>query len=195
MEAENYINQKIEIYLSYDFLTTDQYSAILTATNNVYKSIAINSFFGNLNYYNLPFAVTYPIPLCIEEVNTGNSISTKFSLENRFFPKVTIENGDTINIALPKWTAIVILSGMVISYGVDKYEKFLDIRIKQLELDEKTKVALIEESKNLQEIKGSTNNSTYSELQQNYYLFQTQIQKPNIKKAEINGNNIINPDN
>ncbi len=133
--------------------------------------------------------MAYPIPLCLEEVLTGNSINTKFSFAKRFFPSVYVKD-ETINVILPQWTAVLILSGLVLSYGMDKYKDYLDIRIKQLELNEKTREEIKAQSEQLNKINATPNNSTVTNIQQNVYLFQSQIYQPNIKQVQINDQTI-----
>ena len=177
------------MYLQYDYLTVEQYSKMITAANQVYKSLAGSLLFGQTNYLSVPFVVTYPIPLCLEEVYTGNSINTKFSFSKRFFPSISVEN-ETINIILPQWAALIILSGLVLSYGMDKYKDYLEIRIKQLELNEKTREELKTQSEQLNKISSTPNNTTYINIQQSVYLFQSQIYQPNIKQVKINDQTI-----
>src|SRR5438874_1556956 len=98
MASESFITENLELYLNYEYLTADQYSKIIHATNGVYKTLANILIFGEFNYFNSPNIITYPIPLCLEEVRTGNSLSTKFSFAKRFFPGIKIENNETINI-------------------------------------------------------------------------------------------------
>ncbi|GIQ60034.1 hypothetical protein Flavo103_31700 [Flavobacterium collinsii] len=203
-KENNFIEENINIYIDYDFITIEQYSSIIKAINEIYKEIVttcIYQDYDDIDYPLLSFP-PYSIPLCLEEINTGNSITTKITLENRFFPSFTIENGEVLKIALPKWTATLILVGMIGTYGIDKYEQYLDIRIKQLdvkikekELAEKsaeaklhkdTKIEIQKQSAKLQSIK-KKNNHHYSRIQQNYYLIQTQIQQTNINVVEING--------
>ncbi len=190
MANEDFINENLSLYLKFDYLTAEQYSKIILATNEVYKSIASSLIFGQINYLSSPYIVTYPIPLCIEEVYTGNSINTKFSFAKRFFPSVEIENNETINIILPQWTAALILSGLVLSYGIDKYKDYLDIRIKQLELNEKTREEIKAQSEQLNKLTSNSNNAAVTNIQQNIYLFQSQIYQPNIKQVQINDQTI-----
>src|SRR5690606_39100219 len=117
MANEDFINENLSLYLKYDYLTVEQYSKIITPTNEVYKSLASSLIFGQINYLNSPFIVAYPIPLCLEEVLTGNSINTKFSFAKRFFPSAYVQD-ETINVILPQWTAVLILSGLILSYGM-----------------------------------------------------------------------------
>lgn len=189
MERENFINEKLEIYLDFDFLTAEQYSTIIYATNKVYLGVANSLIFGDFYYYNSPYVITYPLPLCLEEVMTGNSISTKFSLEKRFLPKIAIED-ETLKIILPQWSAVLILSGIILSYGMDRYEKYLDIRLKQMEINEKMRQEVHEQAKRLENFKNQPNNPTATNIQQNVYLFLSQIYQPNIKTVEINGEKI-----
>ncbi|WP_396146394.1 hypothetical protein [Flavobacterium sp.] len=203
-KENNFIEENINIYIDYDFITIEQYSSIIKAINEIYKEIVTTCIYQDYDDLDYPFLnfPPYNIPLCLEEINTGNSITTKITLENRFFPSFTIENGEVLKIVLPKWTATLILAGMVGTYGIDRYEQYLDIRVKQLDvkikekelaekpaegkLHEETKKEIQKQSEKLQTIK-KKNNHHYSRIQQNYYLIQTQIQQTNINIVEING--------
>lgn len=189
MANEDFINEKLNLYLKYDYLTAEQYSKIIAATNEVYKSLASSLIFGQINYLNSPFIIAYPIPLCLEEVFTGNSINTKFSFAKRFFPDIYVKD-ETINVILPQWTAVLILSGLILSYGMDRYKDYLDIRIKQLELNEKTRQEIKAQSEQLNKLTSNPNNATVTNIQQNIYLFRSQIYQPNIKKVQINDQTI-----
>jgi hypothetical protein len=186
MAGEDFVNEKLNLYISYDYLTAEQYSKIIHSTNEVYKSLTNCLIFGQINYLNSPNIVSYPIPLCLEEVYTGNSINTKFSFAKRFFPSVTLENNETINIILPQWTAILILSGLILSYGMDKYKDYLDIKIKQMELKEKDREELKAYAEQLDKINSLPNNSAISNIKQNVHLFQSQIYQQNIRQVNIN---------
>jgi hypothetical protein len=191
MASEGFINENLELYLNYEYLTADQYSKIIQATNGVYKTLANALIFGDMNYFNSPYIITYPIPLCLEEVRTGNSINTKFSFAKRFFPGIKIENNETINIILPKWSAILIVAGVVLTYGMDRYKDYLDIRLKQLEVNEKTRTEAKAHMKRLEDITSNANNPTTYILQQNINLFKSQIHQPNIQEVRVNGQQIF----
>lgn len=200
----NFIQENIQIYVDYDFITVEQYSEIIKAINEIYKEVVTLCIYQNYDDVDYPFLnfPPYQIPLCLEEVKTGNSITTKITLENRFFPGFEIENGEILKITLPKWTASLILAGLVATYGIDKYEQYLDIRIKQLDvkikekeldkkptemkLHEETKSEIQKQSKKLQSSKEKSKHH-HSRIKQNYYLIQTQIEQTNINIVEING--------
>lgn len=198
-KENNFIEQSIDIYIDYSFLPVDQYASIIKSTNKIYNQVVRFAVFDDIEIwdeFDYPFYYmrSHSFPLCIEEINTGNSINTKFSIENRFLPGFSIENGDTLKIAIPKWSAAIILAGQILSYGMDKYEQYLDIRVKELdekikniELRDKTKEELLKQSAVLQEAKKSPNNPVYTKIQKNYYSFQTKIQQSNINVVEING--------
>lgn len=206
-KENNFIEENIQIYIDYDFITIEQYSSIIKAMNEIYKEIVTTCIYQNYDDLDYPFLhfPPYQIPLCLAEVNTGNSITTKITLENRFFPGFEIENGEILKIALPKWTATLILAGMIATYGMDKYEQYLDIRVKQLDvkikekelaekpaemkLHQETKREIKKQSGKIKSLK-EKNNHHYSRIQQNYYLIQTQIQQTNINIVEINGDRI-----
>ncbi|WP_324720968.1 hypothetical protein [Salinimicrobium sp. HB62] len=193
----NFIDENINIYIDFNYLTAKQLSIIINSANEIYNDliqIGVFDDFVSFSPENHYFSRFLHIPLCIQQINTGNSVNTKFSLENRLFPGYRIENGDTLKILLPKWSAAVIMTGYILTYGVEKYEQFLEIKIKELELEEKQdernerkKRELQNQSLKLSEYRNQRNNSTYINIQTNYYQFQSQIQQKNINKVEVNG--------
>jgi len=204
-QEANFSNENISLYIDYQYLTMQQLASIIEAINGLYKELAdtviYNRYYNSFNIlpYDIRFARVLEIPLCIEQINTGNSINAKFSFDNNFFPSFEIENSDTLKIILPKWSATLIILGAILSYGVDKYEQYLDIRIKELEIAEKENniknpisQELKKQSERLSEAKNQPSNRTYVTIQKNYYAFQSEIQQSNIKTVEINGNVVKN---
>ena len=197
----NFSSENISLYIDYQYLTMQQFASIIEAINGIYKELADTLIYENrydnpvdIFPYDIPFTRIIEIPLCIEQISTGNSINTKFSFDNKFFPSFEIENSDTLKIILPKWSATLIIAGAILSFGFDKYEQYLDIRIKELEIIEKENniknpisQELKKQSEKLTEAKNKPSNRTYVSIQKNYYAFQSEIQQSNIKVVEVNG--------
>lgn len=193
---DNFISENLSIYIDYDFLTVQQYSAILTAINNVFNDVVRISIYherDNIDIYDYYYYRRYlDLPLCVQTINTGGSINFKVSLERKFFPGLEIENGDTLKILLPKWTAALIVTAAILGYGMDKYQQYLDIRNKELdnELKERELANKINEEVNHQlkfiDVAKNNNSSLYFDLNQNYNSFQSEIYNRNIYKVEVN---------
>ena len=87
---------------------------------------------------------------------------------------------------MPKWTAVLYLTGFVLNYGMEAYKNTLDIKLKQLEFQEKTRVELKSKADRLNEITSGDQNSTAAAIQQNIYLYRSQIYQTNIKEVRLN---------
>jgi hypothetical protein len=195
MASEGFINANLNLYLQFEYLTAEQFSSIVQATNEVYKIVANALKIDYSKFFDEPGLMAYPVPLCLQEVRTGNSIEIKFSFAKRFFPEFEINNKGTLNVILPKWSAILILSGMMLTYGLDIRNKILEGQKMQAELHEKAKIEVQSQTKQLNGILSKPNNPTVYILQQNISLFQAQVVQPNIQEITINGQRLVLPKN
>jgi len=189
MANENeYSESSIKLYLSYDYLTIEQYANILSAVNKVYSGLANSLIFGDFNYYNSPYVISYPIPLCIEEMRTGNSIEAKFSFKKRFFPKIKYKD-DQLNIILPEWSGVVIIAGALLYGGLSTYNLILDTRLKQQQINAETEKVVREQVILLDDLRNK-NAPTVLSVQEGLAQFNSQIYQRNIKEVSVDGEKI-----
>lgn len=187
MENESFISEHLELYLKYEYLTVDQYSTIISSINGLTKNLSRILIYGDLNYLTSTKIIVYDIPLCIQEVHTGNSIKTKITYSKKFFPELQIDNGDTLNISLPQWSSVIIIAGYILSYGMSGYKDYLEIKLKQQELDEKLKKELINQQTSLEKISSKPSSAIGASISRDVETFRSQLYLPNIKEAHING--------
>lgn len=190
MKNEELAEPAFEIYMQYDFLTTQQYSLMLNSVNQIYTYVigaVLTDEEFNTRDYNFSLNAFYP--LCIDEAITGQSIKTRFSAKRKVFPSYKFEKGDLV-IIIPKWYAAIIITSLILMYGLELYAKFLDIHIKQLDLDEKTKSNLFRQSEQISNLNDETAKQNIDKW---HSMFKTSIvQSENIKEVKIilDGNSI-----
>lgn len=180
-----YAESHITLFLSYDYLAAEQYATILSSINKVYTATANALIFGDFSYYNSPYVISYPVPLCIQELHTGNSIEAKFSFKKTFFPKIKYKD-EQLNIILPQWAGVVIVVGTLLYGGLHTYNLFLDTRLKQLELEEKTEKVIREQVIMLDDLRKQKAPAVLG-IQEGLAQFDTQIFQKNIKAVSIDG--------
>lgn len=128
-------NQKIDphylnVYITYTNLTSTSLGYILSSWGKIADFIS-KSYSDNFNikYIILP-------TLEIESVHTGNSI--KFSFGEGWLPNITSDKNNDIIINVPKKLGIPLLTGYLMlntaTKVLDIHNKYLDNRIKQLEI-------------------------------------------------------------
>ncbi|HRG53911.1 MAG TPA: hypothetical protein PLL00_13850 [Bacteroidia bacterium] len=93
---------------------------------------------------------------------------------------------------MPYWAALVMVTCSIIYAGLEGYEKYLDIQLKRLDLDEKTKEHIARQSSEMENLKSEPLNPVTINIQQNIYRFQTQIYQPNITIVRVNGQEVRN---
>ncbi|KAB0639541.1 hypothetical protein [Burkholderia stagnalis] len=125
-----------ELYLAYDYLPARQYGQILTTLDELYQSLT-RSQFDELNfpwYLRRPFAAS-PIapPLCIERVETGQSIKCRFAGVGES-GKLKWENWD-LEFVIPVFMAPLVALAGIIAGGVWVCDHYLDLRVKQSQID------------------------------------------------------------
>jgi hypothetical protein len=75
-----------------------------------------------------------PLELCVQTAYTGQSIEFAFGPKGRFWPKVVYTPEHNLRFESPRWAAPAILAGAAILGGAQFYNSFLDIELKQLEI-------------------------------------------------------------
>jgi len=180
--------EKLELYLSYDFMPINQYAGIIYSLNEVFKNVLwLPNFIDNpVLFENFQGYPPYEYPLCINQIHSGDSIKAEFSFSKGFFPNIKIEN-DNLKIILPYWSAALILAGQILSYGIDKYDQYLDIEIKQMELHEKVSAEIKSKSAEIISLKKDGTNPLFISLLESVTNFKSQINQLNIHSARING--------
>jgi hypothetical protein len=122
--------------------------------------------------------------LCVEDIGTGNSITTKISFKKRLFPKVKFTD-EELHVLLPRWSAVLVVAGALVFGGMIAYEKYLDIRLKQMQLDEQTQRAVSEVSERLREMH-RTNEPEIFEIEQSVQKFRSVAFQTNIVQVTLN---------
>jgi hypothetical protein len=143
--------------------------------------------YGEFNYQRSSQLIIHPIPLCISEIHTGNSVEFNFTFKKSFFPSVKFERNE-LNIALPQWSAALIMVGGILSYGLDRYSTVLEIQNKQLE-NQKLRNELKEQVDKVGALKKSESPQIYI-IQENLSQFNGQIRSGNISRVQVNGETV-----
>lgn len=200
----------LELYLAYEKLPVDQYAMILTAINNLHRSIVnlgYEEIWVNFSFTSRQFYQIFGFQLCIESVETGHSINVKFASEKKgtFFE---YEDGDFNFYLSPMVIAPICVAGLLLTGGAWAYDKYIDLKCKQAQVASQEKVndaqaryyeALAEKAKaetaklykKVNKPHKSKLNRTPSIHQINIHndlkFFTTIINQSNINNVEING--------
>jgi hypothetical protein len=181
----------LSLYLDYDFLPVLQQASILKAIGGLYEVILADTSSGIGQYpiwVPIPWSsaiedsglVLRPVfgpPLVISSVETVSSLTYKFKPEVRWFPHIRYSK-DGLEVMLPRWTAVAVLVGATLTFGLGKYEQFLDVQKHQLEI-EKLRIEI-------QQLKPERRESD-PRIQLLIQDFRIQTSTPNIRRTELNG--------
>jgi hypothetical protein len=186
----------LELYLSFDFLPVEQYASILLAVNTSYRALAPTlgyPYYDRWEYEPEVFYYTlrrfrgrrFPDapPLTIEDIRTGESIINRLSFDRRLFPSIEPAHEGGLNVHLPRWSAVLALSGVVLAWGQDRYKTSLEIESIKLN---NTKTELEIRSLNADWLKDHTDPRT-ALVDSAVAHFYSEIGRPNIISARING--------
>ena len=177
----DYENPSINVYLKYEFLSVSELSGLLKAIDNV--------VFDVVKIYNPPKhsfiedAPGYLCPLlCIESINTGNSIKFSIGFDKKRFKVRVIPDTNELEIIVPSWSIIIILSALLLSKGLDITKTALEIQ-NMTKSSKEVKQALT--SEDIERLK-DFNNPSVNALNIHLHQFQQVINKKNITYVEIN---------
>lgn len=125
-------------------------------------------------------------PLSILSAKTGNSIDIGFDISKNRLPKLKSKEGKLI-IEIPKWGAIVVLTGALLTSGTFFTNQVLEANKKLLEI-EKLKYEINKLDTEIKEITESSEEmkKLYELIEYNKLLLSDQIDKPNIQDAKLN---------
>lgn len=178
------MEEKIEIYIDYDYLEVNDLSRILKAIDGVYSNLNNILYFDELLSKRGSATIINQFPLCITSAQTGNSIK----LEVGFDPNSSYglkSDSEGLKLNLPKWSSSIILCGVILSVGLGTTNNVLDIENKIL--DNKLKRMEIQLKRNeLEKIKNAKGTSSYSNIQSNVAEFNSVVAKDNLRVVTIN---------
>lgn len=175
----------MKVYISYEFLPLEQYANLLSSINQIYRGLSDLYIYESIEYQNAYNVITYPIPLCIEEMHTGNSIEFSIKFDKRAFPDFSF-NEKHLEVILPRWMALLVTTGAILSYGLSEYKNFQDATKSTLE---KEKLQLeIEKLKNEKSPSVQAIKSAEAD-------FRREIYKPNIVNITVNNVTVLDRDN
>ncbi len=190
MANDEAIGAALELYVEYDYLPVEQGAKLFGAVAEIHDILGAEQVAPGFSAWMSPplfapgFRLWAPAPLCFQSIQTGDSITVRFAPPGRWLPRVSVEGGD-VELLLPRWTAVMILTGAALTHGLDGYQQFLNAQKTRLEIQK----AQLEIEKLRSELhampKPSQNAAGRIELhvnEFNYYLAQ-----PNIRSATLNG--------
>lgn len=129
-EFDNYNQNKLDIYISYEQLTAKSFGLLLQSIGSLGDEI----LYSYLKSKNISF--NQQSGLVIDYINTGNSI--KFRFGEGWIPSITSDADNDIIITTPKKIGIPLLIGYLLLTSVQKFQEIrntqLDNRIKQIEI-------------------------------------------------------------
>lgn len=115
----------ITLYLKYHYLPVSQFARILNSVEGTYDALARLYGLPDL-FWGRPDGMD-PIPLCIDQLQTGESVSVKVAFDQHFFPRIDFDPTGGLNVHLPRWSAVLVLTGLVLQWGQDRYKTHLEI--------------------------------------------------------------------
>ena len=215
--AENQI-APLDIYLAYDFLPASQYAKMLTNLDSLYEAIVSDTLIDEdpfFWYYYLrhnderPLAQQPWLPLCIDSIETGNSINVRFATKVESSSIVWRERD--LDIILPRSAAPLCAIGAILTAGAWSYEHYLDAQYKKAQTEnvqaqtatsrtqEKLTAAQVEltraQTANIlakhaeprRKQRTPQNRGAHYEINAQIQNFYSIVNQPNISQAEVNG--------
>lgn len=211
----------LDIYVAYDYLPAGQYARLLQTLDELYESIVRDSFDGDdlfLRYY-LRHRTTqqWPkqpwLPLCIDSVETGQSISVRFAAKGES-GSVAWRDRD-LDIVLPRSTAPLCAMGVMLTGGAWSYERYLDAQLKKAQIENiqaqseatraqgklttaqieltraQTAEILAKQAEPKRSPRRSADRSTRVEIRSHVQNFYSIINQSNIVRTEVNGVDVL----
>lgn len=133
----------LDIYLANDFLPASQYAKMLTTLDALYEVIVRDSFDEHepflLDYFLESFRSTlWPkvpwLPLCIDSVETGQSVTVRFAAKSESGTVVWHERN--IDIILSRSTAPLCAIGVMLTGGAWSYAHYLDAQYEKAQTEQ-----------------------------------------------------------
>ena len=193
----------LELYMSYSYLPVEQHIKINQALNGIYSTLShltkpdwpdieLWLFLHHYHryYYNYGDQL-YTIPLCITSAHTGSSITLKFDIEQKMFPKITTDAKNNIEVAIPKWYAALLVAGALLKGGVSGYDNYLSIEKKRYEI-QKIQLEVDKLDSQIKKEKEKTSSPALNSIEKNIQLFQQEINQPNVDSIKIDGVDLKN---
>ena len=208
----------LDIYLAYEFLPAGQYARMLTTLDTLYETIVRDSLEDEDPFYWYPYRryrdrslwLNGPwLPLCIDSVETGKSISVRFAAKGESGSVVWRERD--LDIILPRSTAPLCAMGAMLTAGAWSYERYLDAQHKKAQTEnvlaqteatraqerltsaqvEHTRAQTAEILAKRSEPKGQqrtpASRGAQFEIHSQIQNFYSVVNQPNIIRAEVNG--------
>ena len=208
----------LDVYLAYEFMPASQYAGMLSTLDALYESIVRDSLEDEdpfLRYYYRRYRQTRPwpkqpwLPLCIDSVETGQSISVRFAAKTESGSVVWRERD--LDIILPRSTAPLCVIGAILTAGAWSYERYLDAQYKkaqtegvqaqtdatraqtqltaaQVELTRaQTSEIIAKRSEPKSQRRTPVSRGVQFEINSHVQNFYSVINQPNIIRAEVNG--------
>jgi hypothetical protein len=180
----------IELFIAYTFLPVSQYSRILSSIAEVHEILRAEQLtrgtgaWLSLPAVPIPFDILIPPPLCIAAVHTGDSITVRFAAPGEWLPKMAIRRGE-LEVVLPRWTALMVLTGAAFTWGLDQYQDFLNVA--------KTKQEIVKGELEIEKLKAELQTAprpsadSVARIELHVQELRYHIQQPNIQAATLNG--------
>ena len=209
----------LEIYLAYDFLPASLLARTLTVLDTLYETVARDAFLMDLEKFSpepdwvYDYRLNWPLqpwlPLCIDTVETGNSIKVGFAARGRL-GSARWKDGD-FEILLPRSTAPLCVIGVLLTGGAWSYEQYLkdeltraqianvQIQTEALRSEEKltqARVALIRaqtaaildrQLEREKQPRSPHGQAVYLEIRSQIQNFMTIVGQPSVTRAQVNG--------
>ncbi len=208
----------LDIYLAYEFMPAAQYARMLSTLDTLYETIVRDSLDDEepfLSYYYLRYSNRRPwpkqpwLPLCIDSVETGQSISVRFAAKGESGSVIWRERD--LDIILPRSTAPLCAIGAMLTAGEWSYERYLDVQYKKAQTEDvqaqteatraqerltsaqveltraQTAEILAKRSEPKRQQRTPAAKSAQFEIHSQVQNFYSIINQPNITRAEVNG--------
>lgn len=139
--------EALDVHISFEFLPVHQQAIILEAINNTYERLLVPRRYPAFRVERrISFAlarrlvgVNWP-PLCIDSINTGNSIDLKFKPAGQYLPSLVYTKQGDLEIWLPRYSAAVILTGIVLGWGLTTGDDVLEFYEEHIQTREPTQM-------------------------------------------------------
>jgi hypothetical protein len=208
----------LEIYLAYEFLPAGQYARLLTTLDTLYETIVRDAqddddLFIWYYYLRQNDRSRWPkqpwLPLCIDSVETGQSISVRFAAKGESGSVVWRERD--LDIILPRSAAPLCAIGAMLTAGAWSYEHYLDAQHKKAQTENvqaqteatraqerltsaqvehtraQTAEILAKRSEPKRQQRTPASRGAQFEIHSQIQNFYSIVNQPNITRAEVNG--------
>lgn len=215
-EISNHDSTPLEVYVAYEYMPASQYAKLLMSLDSLYEALAADTFEDDV--YRLLWrrprdAMQWQrgpwLPLCIDRVDTGNSITVRFAAKGESASVLWV-NGD-FDLVLPMSTAPLCAIGVLLTGGAWGYEKYLAAEKTKAEIQHiqaqteashaqvpltaaqvehtraQTQELLMKHSDSTRKPRSKRARGAHFEVQSQIQNFYSIINQPNITKVEVNG--------